>query len=204
MASIGDYDQVARDDAVLRLRASGMPFTKIAPSLGLASREAARLAFRRARVRALDPRPRRPRPSPAMVAWAAGFFDGEGCIFGYERVERGHGRFSFGLVVGQTVEAPLRTLHRYWGGSVGHRPQRGTHSEQWSWQVRGRDAADFLRDVLPHLQVKTASARVALPCLFRTHKRGVPFTQAEVIERRAAIAFLHADKRRGRAEPSRR
>lgn len=193
------YDQRARDDEVLRLRASGMPFTKIAPRIGLTTREAARLAFRRARVRALDPRPVRPKPSAAMVAWAAGFFDGEGCIFGYEHVERGHGRFAFGLTVSQVVEAPIRTLHRYWGGSVRHLPRRvAIHSEQWHWQVRGRDAADFLRTVLPHLQVKAASARVALPCLFRTHKRGVRYTQAEMVERRAAIAFLYADKRTGR------
>ena len=139
-------------------------------------------------------------PDPVLAAWAAGFLDGEGCIFGYERIAGGYRRFSFGIQVAQAVREPLDLLQQTWGGAVRFQKKQQSHyRDQWSWTISGEDGARFLTDVLPYLRVKAESARVAIPCLFRTHKHGVPFTDDEVIGRQAAVVVLRRLNQRGKA-----
>jgi hypothetical protein len=202
MASIGDIF-AATDDRVIRLRAEGLTYRQIADRFGLSSASEAQRRYRNARARQIPPehRPRAyPQPSGLIVAWAAGFFDGEGCVFGYEGTQNGYRRFTFGIQVAQTDRVPLDDLQRRWGGSV--RPikqQKPSHRPAWSWAIRGHDAGVFLRDVRPYLRVKGRAADAAIPCLLGTHSHGIPFTAAEVELRRQAIAVLRDTNHRGEA-----
>lgn len=190
-------DTRPEDDLAIRLRMDGLSFAQMAPALGLKTADGAMSRYRAARARQIPPEhlPRpHPRPSGLVIAWAAGFFDGEGCIFGYEGVQLNsrYRRFGFGVTVAQIVRAPLDVLAEAWGGAVHAKPSTNPrHSDQFLWGISGREAATFLADALPHLRVKRVAAEVALPVLFRTKgKGGGPYSETELAERRAAVATL--------------
>lgn len=78
----------------------------------------------------------RPNASEAEIAWAAGLFEGEGCI--YESTN--HGNAMRGLTIRMTDEDTLRRFHRIVG--VGRfsvvRPNRSTkphYKQAFSWHV---------------------------------------------------------------------
>lgn len=145
----------------------------------------------------------------AFVAWAAGFFDGEGCVWGYataspqQRKKKSDSRhvayrqYRFGITVAQVVPAPLHAMQTRWGGTVkGKVSKNPRHRDQFVWTLQGKPAARFLEDVLPYLRVKRAEAEVALPVMFRTHKHGVRFTPEEASAREEAAVSLRLLKGR--------
>jgi hypothetical protein len=188
-------DQVARnDDLAIRARMDGLSYSQMAARLHLSSAGLALDRYRAARARQIPsehlPRPL-PKPSGFVIAWAAGFFDGEGCVFGYEDIQRGYRRFSFGVVVSQVVRDPLEELMRAWGGTIHVKPAVGRARSQFSWGIRGRAAAHFLSDIAPYLRVKRPAAEAAIPVLFNVHSKGVAYSDAELLLRRGAVAALH-------------
>lgn len=182
------------DDRVIRMRADGLSYSDMAQALGLTAAQGARQRYFSARARQIPPEclPRtHERPGLGLIAWAAGFLDGEGCIYGYESGAGTHGRFQFGVRVAQTCAEPIEELHRVWGGTVRvGTPRNPRHQQQWWWSIQGRDAAAFLEDVLPHLRVKFRAAQAAIPCLYRVHTSKQRFSEREAAERRSAIAVL--------------
>ena len=198
-------EQLARFDLAIRLRAEGLSYRQMAPRLGLQTADGAQNLYRSARASQIPTAsaPKvRTRPPLVVIAWAAGFFDGEGCVFGYEGEQPGgYRRFTFGIALAQTTPEPLERLAAHWGGKV--RPKAAPsprHKDQWTWGIRGADAAAFLEDVLPYLVVKHAAALAGMPVMFRTHRQGIPYSLEEVEERRAAVARLRVLNRRGPAE----
>lgn len=139
-------------------------------------------------------------PDAAVVAWAAGFFDGEGCIYAAESVtKQGYRRFQFVVQVAQVHPEPLDVLRETWGGKVRvMRAGHPRHRDQWQWGISGAPGAQFLTDVVPHLRLKGPAAQAAIPCMFRTHRHGLPFTEEEVLGRRAAIGVIRLSNQRGR------
>lgn len=136
-----------------------------------------------------------------FVAWAAGFFDGEGCVYaGHDKTPQGYHVWRFYIVVSQTDPRPLEALASRWGGTVKFkRRSQDHHKDQWSWTLRGQLAAVFIAEILPLLRVKSEVARAALPVLFRTHRHGVRFKPHEIAERETALAIIRAANHRGRA-----
>lgn len=196
---------VRRYRQALILRDQGLSYAAMAEQIGLAHPLKAwtlhRTALKWLQELTGPPEAPPPRvtPSPELVAWAAGFFDGEGCVYGYEDVQRGYRRFTFGVQVAQVKRAPLELLEANWGGSIrSHKKQLPQHQDQWVWAIRGRAAAEFLTDLLPHLQVKDDAVRAAIPCLGRVHRPGDAYTDEEVLGRRAAVAILKSLNRRGK------
>jgi hypothetical protein len=190
------------------MRGEGMLFREIADGFGYEQMQSAWLLHRRAeRWLATMLSPLEPAPtveceplSDTFIAWAAGFFDGEGCIYASESEQGGYRRFTFVLQVAQVRREPLDALSAAWGGSVrGQQPRNPRHQFQWQWGLRGRKAAQFLSDVLPYLRVKAEPARAAIPCLERVHAHGAAYTDEEIVGRRAAIAVIRAANRRGEA-----
>lgn len=191
----------ARYDAAIRLRVEGLSYRRIAERLGLGSPDEARNAYMQGRAAQIpvDRSRPHPRPSETFIAWAAGFFDGEGWIGASERLQGDYREFRFAVGVAQTVRTPLDELQAAWGGVVRlEKPRLLSISPIWSWWVRGIEAAWFLEDVLPHLRVKCDPAQAVLPVMFRTHRKGVGFTEAELAERRLAIAIVAAAAKKGR------
>ena len=91
------------------------------------------------------------------VAWAAGFFDGEGTV-GLERQTSGNSYLR--IAVGQLVREPLDILSKMWGGSV--RGYIENDKPIYKWTATTRMAEQALREMLPYLVVKAEQARIAL------------------------------------------
>jgi hypothetical protein len=120
--------------------------------------------------------PRRQTPAPILsptikptstdIAYAAGFFDGEGCII-IRKSNRVSGNISYslGIQVAQVCQSPLLWLQSRWGCHICpvNRPR-----PTWTWSPSSRAAARFLQDVLPFLIVKHDQAIIAIE--FQSHK----------------------------------
>lgn len=101
--------------------------------------------------------------------WAAGFFDGEGCIYVQKRTRKegqpGVRDFDIHLrcTVSNTVVEPLECLRAKYGGSI-HIAYAAYGNRQtcWVWHVASRKASAFLRAIVPHLVVKREKALKAI------------------------------------------
>lgn len=197
-------EHLERYALAIQLRADGLSYRQMAPRLGVKTADGAQQVYwaaRASQIPAVAAPTVRTRPPLVVIAWAAGFFDGEGCVFGYEDVQGGYRRFTFGVAVAQTTPEPLERLAMHWGGNVRSRPAPSERQKpQWRWEIRGAKAAAFLEDVLPYLVVKHEAALAGMPVMFRTHRHGIAFSTDEVAERRAAVARLRELNRRGPAE----
>lgn len=102
-------------------------------------------------------------PSVADRAWAAGFFDGEGCILGARNGKAGSYHYYLVVSVGQVDERPLKFLESLFGGSVHvHKARTATTKKSSIWVATGGYARNFLKSVEPFLRVKGERARTAL------------------------------------------
>ena len=89
-----------------------------------------------------------------LIAWAAGFFDGEGCV----RVERIHNSYRkpfyrLRVSLSQKKVEPLLAIKQAWGGTI-FRHKTGVHE----LILMSARAANFLSTVRPYLLVKGAVA----------------------------------------------
>lgn len=94
------------------------------------------------------------------VAWAAGFFDGEGCITVQESsVVSGTGWRSLSLIlrVSQKRREPLAVLEELFGGSI-----RQTSKGQFEWNLSAAKAAAALKEMHKHMVLKSSQTNVAL------------------------------------------
>jgi hypothetical protein len=134
----------------------------------------------------------KPRADELFVAWAAGFFDGEGCI----SVSR-TGRVQ--ILASQTTAAPLIALQTGFGGTVSlHDRPDPRHKAQWKWQGGSAVARNFLPAIRPYLRVKAAQADLAMELLTLHHGRGVKVSLEERAERLRYHAAMAEFNRRGR------
>jgi hypothetical protein len=90
------------------------------------------------------------------VIWAAGFFDGEGCVSIVRQVKYGKAYHWLDISVYQNHSASLALLRELFGGSV--RPEQNA----WKWRACGPTAGAALREMLPYLRVKRGQAAVAV------------------------------------------
>lgn len=98
-------------------------------------------------------------------AYAAGFFDGEGHITIAAKTVKGARGLCYTMRVGasQNNPRPLYWLQTRWGGSVNAVKRRTTAANTtYVWMCFTKQAAVFLRDVMPYLQVKRRRAQLAL------------------------------------------
>jgi len=98
------------------------------------------------------------------TAWAAGFFDGEGCVHINPTLKYGRlSGYSFCVSVAQTRTEPLMLLQELFGGYLTERKTGITHKKRvWVWTLHGADCARFLEKVLPALRVKFIEAAIGL------------------------------------------
>lgn len=112
------------------------------------------------------------------LAWAAGFFDGEGCVAAYVRKD---GHRTLGAQVGQTDPRPLQRLRavvregRVYGPYA--RPDHPKWSSVWSWRVIGYPATTRVMTLLwPYLsEPKREQWARAI------EKYGVPVSRVEAL-----------------------
>ena len=103
---------------------------------------------------------------PLILAYLAGFFDGEGSI-GIHRVLRKYGTVGFHLrcTVSQTSVPVLEKYRHSFGGGIsqtGPRILRGNEVMCWQWYIYAARAARFLRAIEPYLFCKAPQVPIAL------------------------------------------
>lgn len=108
----------------------------------------------------IDPRrqrkslPARVEPTLADTAYAAGFFDGEGCV----RLQRNNnGGYSLRVVVSQKDPKPLAWMRERWGGSFDKYPS----NVAWMYYLYSWSTHNFLVSVSPFLLVKKQQVLLA-------------------------------------------
>lgn len=87
-------------------------------------------------------------------AYAAGFFDGEGCVSITIHQQRSRPGFRLIATVSQDAVEPLHALQEIWGGHVAARKPRPNGKISHMWRTSSRSAVVFLTDIRPYCLVK--------------------------------------------------
>ena len=108
-----------------------------------------------------------------MLAYAAGLFDGEGCII----IQRTQGNtFSLHVRVTTTDLVIAKWLNEKFGGCLGIQPAN-KHVKNcrpcWYWNIQSKAASLFLVRIAPFLVIKKAQADLAIEFQSRIGVRGV-------------------------------
>lgn len=102
-----------------------------------------------------------------MVAWAAGFIDGEGSISlnvgSPGHAQRRHpGQMKLFLTATNTVREPLERLVEIFGGHINLLKGRTEkHREVFSWRQTNSKALDTIRELQPLMTTRGEQAKVA-------------------------------------------
>ena len=91
--------------------------------------------------------------------WAAGFFDGEGCVTVSRRKRGNFIEHFIAVQVGQNDARPLSALRAKYGGS---QCLSKTPSGCYRWRIHGLEAERFLQDIFPHTICKREQIRIVL------------------------------------------
>lgn len=103
--------------------------------------------------------------------WAAGFFDGEGCVGLYNTGSNGNSRYPV-IRVSQARREPLDYLQEMFGGTVVIQ-YRAKGKTYYSWQLVGSKAVAYaLSHMLPFLRVKHKEAELLVEYCSRIGKCG--------------------------------
>jgi len=141
-------------------------------------------------------------PDADDCLYAAGFFDGEGCVSlgNYKTGRSGKKIVRAQLVVGNTNLPVLEWLRDRWGGKIYRKRDTIERRPQWQWMLSERHMGAFLDDVVPLLRVKgpaaaNAQAFVRLKLARRKHSRTTPEETARLIPFLQAHQALELDLR---------
>lgn len=109
-----------------------------------------------------------------VLAWVAGFIDGEGCVSIYKQRSKSTrlGYIYVGAIdVVNTDIRGLYKLHELFGGSVHKRREvRASDAPVYVWRVANRAAARVAEAILPYLVMKQEQAKLLIA--LATDKRG--------------------------------
>jgi hypothetical protein len=134
----------------------------------------------------LGPQPAMLTPSVIDIAYAAGFFDGEGNIaIAVNRKGGARGTYmvyNMRLGASQKDPEPLIWLRNRWGGSLTCSAKGHYH-----WQAFSLGALTFLRHLLPYLIVKRERAILAIEYQAHVARRGRRGRTPEYVDRLAAM-----------------
>lgn len=142
----------------------------------------------------------------ALVAWAAGFVDGEGSIFLVRYTQAGGSQtYGLRLSVGQVDPEPLFRLKELWGGAIQFVAKRGTSkADSYMWCLAGALVVRACKDILPYLTVKRHQAELAIdyaPLQASLSKRSHPLTVSDIAEREEYRKLFSAMNKTGVSKP---
>lgn len=103
------------------------------------------------------------------LAYIAGFFEGEGCIY----LGKSCGWHHLRVTASQANEWIIAWLKFCFGGSVNRMTCEVGHRQRWQWHAVGNNAYMFLVSVFPYLRLKKAEAELAIK--FQEARRGRGF-----------------------------
>lgn len=118
-------------------------------------------------------------------AWAAGFFDGEGCIYLDKKRQHNSDGVAYQLAISITQKSrrPLARMHEMFGGLLRKDEKRG----MYHWRLTGPSASNALALMLPHMSLKDEQARLAVEFQNTKYMRGSTRLTSEEIEYRERI-----------------
>lgn len=115
------------------------------------------------------------------IRYAAGFFDGEGCI-GVSHIMRKSTGFPHYIVSAKVTNMHRSILEDFqlrWGGSIFAVPIRGNRRPAWYWRVCSQKAKKFIVDVSPYIRIKKPIANAGLALINEQTCRGKHLELAE-------------------------
>jgi hypothetical protein len=97
-----------------------------------------------------------------MIAYLAGFFDGEGHIQIAKHSKRGS--YMLKITCVQATTYPLGEYVKMFGGTIAEHDfiYRGTPKRHWTWQASSKSAEMALREMQPYIIAKKDELEVAL------------------------------------------
>jgi len=106
--------------------------------------------------------------------YAAGFFDGEGCVYigkNKPRRDRQSASPDYRLYVkiGNTYRAVLEQFRERWGGSIYSYPPKANRRRMHDWAIVSNQAVAFLKDIVALLKEKQLAAKFGIQ--FQEHRR---------------------------------
>lgn len=101
------------------------------------------------------------------LAWAAGFFDGDGYVCIQRRKQTINGKVYIGHYLRAGVNhvglEPVRFCHKLFGGSLELQTKtQGNRKPRWQWCVNTKQAEKFLVQIMPYLHNKQRAAEIGL------------------------------------------
>jgi len=146
----------------------------------------------------------KPNKDDALLAYIAGFFDGEGSVVILSRLQERSKNPTYSLIVSiaNTVLKPLRMLHSVYGG-VMHKAGKVVPRQKqvYHWRLNGKRAADFLTDIRHFLIIKKRQALIGIDFQNRKENvkvyRGHPISKTEVAYRERQRTALRKLNKRG-------
>lgn len=122
-----------------------------------------------------------------LTIYAAGFFDGEGCVVlnttGSEDRVYANGR----LKIGNTDPRPLILLEDKWDGTIRVQNSGGEGRRRaFEWAVGGDEGVEFAKSILPHVVIKREQIELFLDFM-GTRAGGGQFLTDAIRKRRVRI-----------------
>lgn len=107
--------------------------------------------------------------TPIELAWAAGFFEGEGTV----RITRPSAKNwgTLWVAISNTDMQTLQWYHARWAGSVHKCSPSGNRRDAWMWVIASQKAAAFLRQIRPYLVRDAVRAKIDHALAFQEQKR---------------------------------
>ncbi len=101
------------------------------------------------------------------LAWAAGFFDGEGFVSIQKRQtkykEKTYVGYYLRIGINHVAPEPLQEIHRLFGGTLTFSDKVvGNRKPRWRWQTNCGNAASTLKQLMPYLKNKNKVASIGL------------------------------------------
>jgi hypothetical protein len=147
----------------------------------------------------------------ALIAWAAGFIDGEGSIMVVKHKPHNGVSPSYyvRLKVNNTRLEPLLRLKSLFGGYIIEHKYTAP-AKHWknlfNWVIQGRSASFCLEQILPHLTIKARQAKLGLEleCLkaAKQHQKTVALTDRELKRRELILREIKVLNERGKPKRS--
>jgi hypothetical protein len=129
----------------------------------------------------------------AVMAYAAGIVDGEGCVAidRYSNKDLPSYCYRLKVRVGNTSIDLIEWLKNTFGGNVKTiKPRSKNNKRAWEWYLAGEPAAKFIKLVRPYLLIKKQQADLAIA--FQSEKRGKGYHLTDENRRKEEAAWLSA------------
>ena len=108
--------------------------------------------------------------TPIELAWAAGFWEGEGSVQIAKSVN-----YSLQVNVTNTKLPPLNLYQQEWGGNLReHAQPTTTHARSFQWIVTNWNAARFLKAIRPYLVYRHEQVNTGLALMKGMRRRDGP------------------------------